>query len=173
MDKKTLQKKIESGDTVWGITQYDELIKFDASYLHHPTWFETGEPILDKLNMAYTKEDGDIEVFEVEDDNVFATKEDAEFELEFGNITRTEKLELPNFDEIDTGNGDTVICLFNSKDGTEYTLAVDDFGDGDSYDWTISVSDHRKDFWEDFDFTYGGYLEACRLCKKLFLGEEL
>ena len=98
MDKETLQKKIENGDTVWGIMQDDKLIKFNASWLKHPTWFETGEPILNKLNLAYTNEDGNTDVFEAEDNNVFATKEEAEWQLEFGNITRTEKLELPTWE---------------------------------------------------------------------------
>ena len=106
--------------------------------------------------------------------DIYETKEDAEWEHEFGNIMWTEKLELPTWEQIqpDTED-DSTTFIFNSRDGTEYVLTATDCGDDDFYDWAIEVYSTSGDFNRVFDFTYDGYLEACRFCKKLFLGEEL
>ena len=106
--------------------------------------------------------------------DVYETKEDAEWEAEFGNLTRTEKLVLPTWKQIQPdAENDSTTFTFNSKDGIEYVLSVADYGDDDFYDWTIEVFSTSSDFSHEFPFTYDGYLEACRLCKKLFLGEQL
>ena len=106
--------------------------------------------------------------------DVYETKEDAEWEAEFGNVQWIERLELPTWEQIQPeSENDSITLTFNSKDGTEYVLSVTDYGDDDFYDWTIEVYSTSSDFSHDFPFNYDGYLEACRLCKKLFLGEQL
>lgn len=98
-------------------------------------------------------------------------KEEIKWRLEFGNVTRTEKLEFPTWEQIQPeSESDSTTFTFNSKNGTEYRLLVADYGDDDFYDWTIEVYSASNDFSRDFPFTYDGYLEACQLCKKLFLG---
>lgn len=104
--------------------------------------------------------------------DLYETKEDAEWAHEFGNIQWIERLELPTWDkiwyEMDISDGDNVIFTFNAKDGTKCTLSVIDMGDDDFSDWTMVLEKQGKEIYY-FDYTRDGYLEACRLCKKLFL----
>lgn len=84
-------------------------------------------------------------------------KKDTEWEFEFGNITRTEKLELPTWERFKAYSyfgfaGKNIYHCYMENDINEKNERV------------ISVCG------KEFDFTYDGYLEACRLCKKLFLG---
>ena len=101
--------------------------------------------------------------------DLYESKEDVEEILEFGNITRTEMLDLPmwkdlekDFDKLE--NGTYTIAeykhLFSmnlkiSKSGTSQILL---FTDDEKYNWNLSREN---------------YNEARRLCKKIFLGENL
>lgn len=156
MDKKTLQKKIESGDTVW------------------TTYWESG---LSELNL---KEDEE-RYWEIEDDYLFKylklphyailripietiidSREEAEWLLEFGNIKRTEKLEMPSWEKMQKIER----FDFKGKDGYRYTM---NFISGFK---TLAITGIIENKYYG-EATYENYLEACRICKKLFLGEEL
>lgn len=95
--------------------------------------------------------------------NLFETKEQAEWHKEFGNITRTEKLWLPPYEE--------VMCDLKGKRGV-YTVAEND-------DFFLEVfidNEHPKlsQIWVlglfDMPLTKENYILACRKCKELFLG---
>lgn len=83
---------------------------------------------------------------------LFETKEDAEWYKEFGCIERTERLDLPTWEE------------FNNQPEfyfDDYTL--------------VKINDKilLKDGFEDYvykEFTKENYILACRKCKELFLG---
>lgn len=89
--------------------------------------------------------------------------EEAEWELEFGNIIREERLELPSWEDRDT-------CFeFTDKDGLETTLVIC-YGN-------ILVQQYSKDNILTTEYfrkplTEENYIEACKLCKKLFLGDR-
>lgn len=97
----------------------------------------------------------------------FETKQDAEFALKYQNITRTETLSLPTWEEVENDYIEPNIILFHrfmKKDNTEAELVVDCFenkievlGVGGAYN-----------IWEA---TKENYLKACEICRKLFLGE--
>ena len=93
---------------------------------------------------------------------LFETKEEAEWELEFGNITRTERLKLPSWEEKD------VFFEFTDKDGNDIDLTIC-YG-------KILIQYYNKDNIMTKEYfnkplTKENYIEACRLCKKLFIGE--
>lgn len=143
INKETLLKKIENGETVWYVEQRQvfaidlEGARLDDKYL-----------------------DTDWLTFDYESMNtLFADKEEAEWELEFGNITRTEKLELPSWEEVRAGNwhrhnginGKVIMRM-----GTAYIL----------------IEDARGRLLFEKKLTKENYINACRLCKKLFLEGE-
>lgn len=108
---------------------------------------------------------GNEEHWDLED--LFETKEEADWENEFGNITRTETLRLPNWEEFQNilRKKGRVDIYFYDTNKQQHALwitmvqicVVDFFSDG-SYGGT------------DEPLTKENYTEACRLCKKLFLG---
>lgn len=90
-------------------------------------------------------------------ENLFETREEAEWNLKFGDITRTETLSLPRWEE------------FVDNDWVEFT-------DKCYHSWRIfydgnyiTVSNEFGHY--DFDYNKDGYIKACELAKKLFLGE--
>ena len=97
--------------------------------------------------------------------NLFATKEEAEWHKEFGNITRTETLKLPTWEEF--------IKDFESIKNFG-TYPVVDF---DGLYMDIFVDNYGKKFivmttQPKMPLTKKNYTLACRKCKELFLGGE-
>ena len=99
--------------------------------------------------------------------DLFETKEDAEEYAEFGNITRTERLELPSWEQVQEGfyyNGsvpiyedDRNLCFIStSKD-----IVLKNYA---------SLKNQTK-FKKPL--TRENYNEARRLCVKLFKGEDI
>lgn len=106
-------------------------------------------------------------------DKLFETKEEAEWYLEFGNIERVERLNLPTWEEIITNNkynyygtsyfefGDDyrlIVKLPNEDDDCEF-IGIDINGNCELYNWEEATKEN--------------YIEACKMAKKLFLGEEV
>lgn len=92
--------------------------------------------------------------------DLYETLEEVEFEKEFGNITRTEKLEIPSWEEFlemeelcfwKKNHRQTVIRIL----GTKY----------------IAVETNYERFFTG-ELTKENYIKACRKAKALFLGEE-
>lgn len=100
---------------------------------------------------------------------LFENKEDAEWELEFGNITRTETLKLPRWEEIYEVANKNILYMRGGYIGTI---------EGNRYPNFDERKIIIKKIWSDAilfnkPLTKENYIEACRLCKKLFLGEKL
>ena len=99
--------------------------------------------------------------------DIYETKEDADFALEFQNITRTETLNLPTWEELNK-KVDTIpnmfwqiakcseFILFLQTDKILNNTQIILRGNDDTYNWCL---------------TKENYLEACKIAKKLFLGE--
>ena len=100
-------------------------------------------------------------------DQLFETKEDAEEYAEFGNVTRTERLELPNWEQVQEGfyyNGsvpiyedDKNLCFISTS--KDIVLR--------NYARLKNQTIFRK------PLTRENYDDARRLCVKLFKGEKL
>ena len=90
-------------------------------------------------------------------------KEEAEWELEFGNITRSETLKLPTWEEFK----EIRFVEFFYKE-YDYMLQYQNI----SKKIALYERNNKGDYYLS-DATKENYTEACRLCKKLFLGEEI
>lgn len=96
-------------------------------------------------------------------DKLFETLEEAEWHKEFGCIERTERLELPPFEEVnedlDGRTGDFVVA-----DPSEFTFSI-----RKSFtDQILLQTQYEKYNW---NFNKENYILACRKAKELFLGE--
>lgn len=108
---------------------------------------------------------GNEEHWDLED--LFETKEEADWENEFGNITRTETLRLPSWEEFNYG-GFTSYLHTTPK---YKSFKIGKAHDVDFKNWFVYVryeEEYSHLFYEPL--TKENYTEACRLCKKLFLG---
>ena len=101
-------------------------------------------------------------------DQLFETHIDAEEYAEFGNVTRTERLELPSWEEFNKVS----TFEFKRKDGIYMEIAIWSNCSDDTK--TIKIT-HLND-WNICFFskplTRENYNEARRLCVKLFKGED-
>ena len=94
-------------------------------------------------------------------ETTYQTKEEAEFGLEFSNIQRTETLSFIPYEDLD--GSQYSVCFTKKNSLTQSELLVDDR-------WVSVISwdiNYRKKLSKET------YIEACKICKKLFLGEDL
>ena len=160
IEKERLEELIEQGATIYS-NEYGEiqLIKENALIL-----YENGQ----NNYILYALEPNKKYHNEIFDEDLFETKEEAEFSLEFQNITRTETLNLPTWEELNK-KVDTIpnmfwqiakcseFILFLQTDKTLKNSQIILRGNDDTYNWGL---------------TKENYLEACKIAKKLFLGEK-
>lgn len=107
------------------------------------------------------------------EENSFETKLDAEFALRYKQIPKIEYLDLPTFEEITTndkynyygtsyfefGDGYRLIVKLPSEDDDCEFIGIDVNGNCELYHWEEATKEN--------------YLEACRIARKLWLGEEV
>ena len=143
----------------------EELIEQEATIYDPDTmWESIGEIKLNKkMKVKDGRLDGDLGDLGLKGamcscfvrlEDLVESKEEAEWIIEFGCITRTERLELPTWEE------------FNNQPEfyfDDYTL--------------VKINDKilLKDTFEDYvykEFTKENYILACRKAKELFLGEK-
>lgn len=104
-------------------------------------------------------------------DELFETKEEAEFTLKYKRILRTEYLDLPDWEE--SQNIDGFIAEFSSPNAKKlYTFFIKM-----DYTHNIKINKYYRGNGEHFDvfekpLTKENYIKACEICRKLFLGEE-
>ena len=98
--------------------------------------------------------------------NLYETKEDAEFVREFGCIERTERLELPTWEEFK--NKKTKHVCFMGKDTFCFFELYEDKQKN-----RLILIDHDCDYeYFNEELTKENYTTACGLCKEFFLGEK-
>ena len=93
-------------------------------------------------------------------DKLFETKEEAEWHKEFGCIERTERLELPTWEEF-KNDGE---FSFLDRQGFEWDLYSPDD------ETRISLVGGYNHF--EYEYSKENYTLACRKAKELFLGEK-
>lgn len=108
-------------------------------------------------------------------ENLFETEEDAKWELEM-TATRTETLKLPTWEEF---NKDNFGIKFYNK-SREFCLHRVRYSSSDKNPlWKIDLYESYGDdedtvAWEkSWDLTKENYINACKLCLRLFKGEEV
>ena len=105
--------------------------------------------------------------------HLFETKEEAEWHKEFGCIERTERLELPTWEDFDKKG----YIKFVGKEATklilEKTLTIDyDREPISYYVLVILIDDYNHNLLFQAEYTKENYTLACRKCKELFLGDK-
>lgn len=167
--KERLQELIEQGATI---------------YVPDDLWQTVGKIHLEKK--CYISEDNRLcndeitfkdlpsatAMYSIPLEDIFETEEDACWELEM-TATRTETLRLPTFEEITSNKDDIETRVIGFYvDRIYYILEYASDLDGN---WRICL---EKDTIEDCEYlfeakpTKENYLKACKMAKKLFLGEE-
>lgn len=153
IEKKRLEELIEQGATIYEV-KYNNINPVSLTNKIRDVYYKNGviafEPRPDEkyLHHKYFK-------------NLFETKEEAEWHREFGCIERTEKLELPTWEEFEEKK---FVWFFNSyhKCCCLHYLNCNNKIFINNGDEVIEIG----------DFTKENYILACRKCKELFLGEK-
>jgi hypothetical protein len=143
--KERLQELIEQGATIYN-SSFNRVRLFT---LNKNMFYEDGELL------EYDRYIGEYVSWKVSE--LFETKQDAEWYREFGCIERTERLELPTWEE--SKECDTICCFGD--------VAFDYFVHDNTY---CLYQDCYKLL--DLEATKENYILACRKAKELFLGEK-
>ena len=164
ISKERLEELIEQGATIYGKYGDSYLLENREQHLSD-FWYRQTVNIEDN-KFHYTYEDSDyyedIDVwFELE--QLFETEEDARWELEM-TATRTETLKLPTWEEFN--NQDKLITFrtyphnYHLLKYGKYIVIRAFYGQGGM---DIFIKPLTKE----------NYIEACKLAKRLFLGEKV
>ena len=149
--KERLKKLIEKGATIYS-NEYGEIQLIKENDL---SLYENGQ----NNYILYALEPNKKYHNEIFDEDLFETKEEAEFSSEFQNITRTETLNLPTWKKFKKDES----FQFSDKYGSDWDLYIYSSG-------IIVLLNGNKTYY--FNNSKQGYLEACKIAKKLFLGGE-
>ena len=149
--KERLEELIEQGATVYEIVyNYNGDIFCEYDLKNLPTYHKNN---LEHFLYLHT---------------VFETLEEAEWHKEFGCIERTERLELPTWEEFNEMSS----FIFENKDGIMLEMAIWYCDREDLQIKTIKITNHND--WNirlfEKPLTKENYTLACRKCKELFLG---
>ena len=144
------------------IAGYSSISEIMSYKLNEPDYYIVDDNCLCLMKIQNNEEDYCVYAWKLQE--LFETKEEAEWELEFGNITRTETLRLPSWEEVCDGCI-TEFCFIDTKKG-KHNVYISDEGIS-----ITSLTLYEDRFWNKL--TKENYIEACKICKKLFLGEEV
>ncbi len=158
--KERLEQLIEKGAIIW-VCCWGKLKELDLDGLEYMD--------IEKDEICYEDTFGCCRTTDL--NHLFETKEDAEEYAEFGNITKTERIELPSWEEFKTT--ETITKFFN-KD-TNYSLYVYVKNKNTNNCKIMIRADNGEQEWWEFQkpLTRENYNEARRLCVKLFKGEDV
>ncbi len=160
--KERLQQLIEQGATIWAVNFYNKDIE-KLELNSNLDAVNAGEFMKYDIKQYY--------YFHYSFENLFETKEDAEFALRFKRIQKPpEFLDLPTWEEFITNdkynyygssyfsfdNYRLIVKLPSEDDDCEF-IGIDVDGNTEIYHWEEATKEN--------------YLEACEICRKLWLGE--
>ena len=147
IEMERLEELFEQGATIWGVVDYT--YHSSKPYKRIEYWDLGNMPTFYKNNIdEFYENNWNAEFFE--------TKEDAEFALKYQDITRTETLSLPTWEE-----------FVNSGKSIVFRDAYGDIQELNQYNREININEQYCGY-----LTKENYLAACELCRKLFLGED-
>ena len=154
ISRERLEELIKQGATIYEV-KYGNInsvsLKNKIRYVNYKYKTITFEPRPDEkyLHHKYFK-------------RLFETQEDAEFAKEFKNITRIETLNLPTFEELKKFER----FDFKAKDGYRYSIQfISGFN-------TLAITGIIENKYYG-EATKENYLEACKIAKKIFLGDKI
>lgn len=150
--RERLEELIENNGTVYCVLDNVYKITLDKRYFCILSNYLQWSKFLDKPMLQRTPHI----------DDIYETKEDAEFAKEFKNITRIETLNLPTWEELKKFER----FDFKAKDGHRYTIHfISGFN-------TLAITGIIKNEYYG-EATKENYFQACKIAKKLFLGDKM
>lgn len=155
--KERLEELIEQGASIWGV--------YDYSYSYDKPNKKVEFIDLDGF-YNYYKDIDEFIMYQGDYSELFETEEDAKWFAEFGCIERTERLELPTWEEFK--NKKTKHVCFMGKDTFCFFELYEDKQKN-----RLILLDHDCDYeYFNEELTKENYTTACGLCKEFFLGEK-
>ena len=156
--KERLEELIEQGATIYS-NEYGEIQLKKENDL---SLYENGQ----NNYILYALEPNKKHHNEIFDEDLFETEEEAKWFAEFGCIERTERLELPTWEEFK--NKKTKHVCFMGKDTFCFFELYEDKQKN-----RLILLDHDCDYeYFNEEPTKENYTTACGLCKEFFLGEK-
>ena len=157
ISKERLEELIEQGATIWGV--------YDYSYSYDKPNKKVEFIDLDGF-YNYYKDIDEFIMYQGDYSELFETEEEAKWFAEFGCIERTERLELPTWEEFK--NKKTKHVCFMGKDTFCFFELYEDKQKN-----RLILLDHDCDYeYFNEELTKENYTTACGLCKEFFLGEK-
>lgn len=148
--KERIDELIQQRAKVWGVGKQGNVfcvgLKFRPETLKSPKWLENKYEYYGKF---------------------FESKAEAEWHAEFGYIERTERLELPTWEEF---NKSEKMVRFIGKNGEKCKL--EGYFNLNLQSGFIDVVENGSSQLSLSEYTKENYTLACRKCKELFLGEN-
>lgn len=152
ISRERLQELIENDGTVYCVGDNVYKITLDKRYFCILGNYLQWSKFLDKPMLQRTPHI----------DDIYETKEDAEFAKEFKNVHRIDTLCLPTFEELKKIER----FDFKAKDGYKYTIHfISGFN-------TLAITGQISNKYYG-EATKENYMEACKMVKKLFLEGEM
>ena len=156
ISKERLEELIEQGATVCNTYK-------DWDNVWHCRF---GNVVQEENHLLFKENGSSLSVIMYDTNNLYETKEHAEWEWEFGCIERTERLELPIWEEFK--NKKTKHVCFMGKDTFCFFELYEDKQKN-----RLILLDHDCDYeYFNEELTKENYTTACGLCKEFFLGEK-
>ena len=157
ISKERLEELIEQDATIWGV--------YDYSYSYDKPNKKVEFIDLDGF-YNYYKDIDEFIMYQGDYSELFETEEEAKWFAEFGCIERTERLELPTWEEFK--NKKTKHVCFMGKDTFCFFELYEDKQKN-----RLILLDHDCDYeYFNEELTKENYTTACGLCKEFFLGEK-
>ena len=165
ISKERLEELIEKEETIWAVYDTDRIEKIKLVVRMFGISVEEYNKLHDCEPMLYSQFCG---IFKdiCPISWLFETKEEAEEYAEFGNVTRTEKLDLPTWNEF--SKWDKSVKFFSN--GTKYSMYVFVKNKNTNNCRIMIYADNGEQDWIVFEqpLTKENYDNARRLCVKLF-----
>ena len=158
IERKRLEELIEQGATIYSVC-YGVVYEENLNKSCHFGFADNKESLL----KTYCNFDDDVYTDLVEYlVNLYETKEEAEWQAEFGRIERTERLVLPTWEELD------IFFEFKDKNGNNILLTKA-YGNIYLQKCSNTIGFIEENFFKE-KATQENYTLACRKAKELFLG---
>ena len=105
---------------------------------------------------------------EIFDEDLFETEEEAKWFAEFGCVERTEKLELPTWEEVSRDLQNVPAGNYVIKEFDDVSLEYIKYRNGNY----AVIGVYKYDDRLELEATKENYIKACRKCVELFKGEK-
>lgn len=160
ISKERLEELIKQGATIWDCEVCEIRLVEDSKHIVnlHDNYLYIADYLTNIAQTSSWWEDCTMGF-----DDLFETKEEAEWCKEFSCIKRTDKLELPEWNSFDN-----TITLFTSKAGRMCMIQA--FIKKESNLGYIEVVEGNRIVFSSNQYTKEEYIKACRHAKSLFLG---